>query len=173
MKLVGLNIEILGNKKDLQFSPNGNGGLDITRKLTFDFQKPGPLLPEKSNISPLPGPPLNRDSNIVRPPRQRVYQNTSVGPWVVYFRPKPNTPNRPKPKRVNIVNISRDLANGFPSVSEIKRVNPDKVRVVVGNLKEANAIVRCEKITLEYRVYILAKDVECDGKINEVPPLIH
>ena len=67
-KLVGLSIEVLPNENGLQFSPNGNGGLDIKRKSTFDFQKPGPLLPENLKISPLHGSPLNQDPNIVRPP---------------------------------------------------------------------------------------------------------
>ena len=130
-KLVGLEVEVLAN----------------------------PFHSEKLEIPPLPGSPTEPDK--LRHPRQRFYQNTSTGPWVVYFRPKANG------KPVNLRNISRDLENGFPSVSLIHRVNPDKVRVVVGNLKEANSIVRCEKFTLEYRVYIQAKDVECDGKIFE------
>ena len=152
-QLVGLEVEVLGSA--LQFSPNENGGLDVP---PFNFNAV-PLPPNDTNIAPLPGPPT--DPNKKQPPRQKVYQDTSVGPWVVYFRPKPNG------KPVRLRNISRDLENGFPSVSLIHRVNQDKVRVVVGNLKEANAIVRCEKFTLEYRVYILAKDVECDGKIFE------
>ena len=100
-------------------------------------------------------------SNQNRPPRPRLYQDTSTGPWVVYFRPKPNG------KRLNAIAIARDLQNGFPSVSNIQKVRPDKMRAVVGNLKEANAIVRSEKFTIEYRVYIPARDVECDGKITE------
>ena len=99
--------------------------------------------------------------NKPRPPRQRLYHDGSNGPWVVYFRPKPNG------KRLNLISIARDLRSGYPSISQIERVSPNKMRVIVGSLKEANAIASCEKFTIEYRVYIPARDVECYGKVTE------
>ena len=105
-----------------------------------------------------PVPTINEP---LKPPRHRLYQDNSVGPWVVYFRPKPNG------KRLNLINIARDLKNGFTSVSLIEKVSPNKMRATVGSLKEANAIVRSKKFTIEYRVYIPARDVEIDGKVTE------
>lgn len=46
-------------------------------------------------------------------------------------------------------------------------MRPDKLRVTVGNRKQANEIVACELFTLEYRVYIPSRDVEIEGVVTE------
>ena len=135
---------------------------DIPVNETSGGSPPFPGFPDDNGTSSDDESPKPNDLTCEnRPPRQRFYHDISMGPWVVYFRPKPNG------KRLNVVSISRDLEKGFPSVSHIIRVRPDKLKVVVGSLKEANAIVRSDKFTIEYRVYVPARDVECDGKVVE------
>ena len=68
---------------------------------------------------------------------------------------------------LDVVSISRDLENGSPSVSHTIRVRPDKLKVVVGSLKETNAIVRRDKFRIDYRVYVRGQDVEYDSKVVE------
>ena len=46
-------------------------------------------------------------------------------------------------------------------------MRPNKLRVVVSILKQANEIASHELFTREYRVYIPAKDVEIDGVVTE------
>ena len=78
------------------------------------------------------------------PPRQKLYPAGSVGPWVVFIRPKEN--------QLKVLQISRDLGNRFKFVTAIHKVRPDKLWVVVESLKEANQIAACKKLTEEYRV---------------------
>lgn len=91
--------------------------------------------------------------------RTKIYPNGSTGPFIVFFRPKS--------KPLNLINITRDLTRRFSGVSEIKRVHANKIRVVVNNIIHANEIVTCELFTLEYRVYIPSRIVECDGVVTE------
>lgn len=91
--------------------------------------------------------------------RTKIYPNGATGPFVVFFRPKS--------KPLNLINITRDLTRRFSGVSEIKRVHANKIRVVVNNIIHANEIVTCELFTLEYRVYIPSRIVECDGVVTE------
>ncbi|XP_058814362.1 uncharacterized protein LOC131678309 [Topomyia yanbarensis] len=71
------------------------------------------------------------------------------------------------PKALNIIQISKDLTSRFSDVKEIVKVNKDKIRIVVGSLKQANAIASCELFTREYRAYIPSKEIEIDGVITE------
>ena len=106
-------------------------GLEITR-----------LPPSQQNNLPLPSPddslPLNMNideedvvgnvhvlPNNPRPPRQRLYHDGSNGPWVVYFRPKPNG------KRLNLISIAfykpaaipfSSSGEGWKCVSTVPRV---------------------------------------------------
>lgn len=91
--------------------------------------------------------------------RTKIYPNGSTGPFIVFFRPKT--------KPLNLINITRDLTRRFSGVSEIKRVHANKIRVVVNNIIHANEIVTCELFTLEYKVYIPSRIVECDGVVTE------
>lgn len=91
--------------------------------------------------------------------RTKIYPNGSTGPFIVFFRPKL--------KPLNLISITRDLTRKFSGVSEIKRVHANKIRVVVNNISHANEIVTCELFTLEYRVYIPSRIVECDGVVTE------
>lgn len=91
--------------------------------------------------------------------RSRAYPNGSDGPWVVYFQPKS--------KPLNVVQISRDLTKRFSAVTEITKVRHNKLRVVVSSLKQANEIAVSPFFTLEYRVYIPARDVEIEGVVSE------
>ena len=91
--------------------------------------------------------------------RIRAYPDGSTGPWVVFFRPKV--------KKLNILQISRDLTKRYPAVSEITKVRPDKVRVSVGDRKQANEIAASELFTREYHVYVPSRVVEIDGVVSE------
>ena len=54
-----------------------------------------------------------------------------------------------------------------PVFSVIQKVRRDKLRVVVGSLKEANEIASCKNFTNEYRVYVPSRSVEIDGVVTE------
>ncbi|XP_058814398.1 uncharacterized protein LOC131678340 [Topomyia yanbarensis] len=109
---------------------------------------------ETDNVMIDPLPP-----NVSQPPRVKVYQDGSAGPWVVYFRPK----NKP----LNSITVARELTKRYSAVTEIKKVQSDKLRVVVTDLKQANDIVSNSLFTLEYRVYIPSRDVEIDGVVSD------
>lgn len=108
---------------------------------------------------PLPTPPAPNPKQSSDSLRHKAYPDDSKGPWVVFFRPKK--------KPLNIKQIEKDLFKRFSSVIDILRVRPDKLRVNVGNLKQANEIVACELFTLEYRVYIPSHNVEIEGVVTE------
>lgn len=106
--------------------------------------------------------PLPKDKSkeqVPKSPRLRAYPNDSTGPWVVYFQPKK--------KPLNVVQIADDLTKRFSAVTEITKVRHNKLRVVVSNLKQANEIAVSQFFTLEYRVYIPARDVEIEGVVTE------
>ncbi|XP_055598740.1 uncharacterized protein LOC129748240 [Uranotaenia lowii] len=98
-----------------------------------------------------------------RAPRLRTYTDGSsfTGPWVVFIRPKPNG------KRLNVVQITKDLAR-WPSVTSISKVRSDKLRVVVADRKGANEIVASKFINLEYHVFVPSRNVEIEGVITEM-----
>lgn len=80
---------------------------------------------------------------------------------MVYFRPKANG------KRLNIKQISKDLTKRFSSVTDIVPVSTSKLRVSVGDRKQANEIASYELFTLEYHVYLPSNEVEIRGVITE------
>ncbi|XP_062704882.1 uncharacterized protein LOC134287222 [Aedes albopictus] len=92
-------------------------------------------------------------------PRLKAYPPDFGGPYVVFFRPKG--------KRLNTVQISKDLTKRFSSVIAIDMVGTGKLRVSVGDRKQANEIVAYELFTLEYFVYIPSHQVEISGKVAE------
>ena len=131
---------------------------DMQVQLFLDVETTG----EEIEISPINSPlPSPLPSPVPRVPATRVkaYPDASKGPFVVYFRPIK--------KPLNIIQIGKDLAKQFSDVTEITKVRPNKLRVVVSSLKQANAIASYELFTREYRVYIPAKDVEIDGVVTE------
>ena len=91
--------------------------------------------------------------------RVKAYPDDSIGPYVVFFRPIK--------KPLNTIQIGKDLAKQFSDVTEITKVRPNKLRVIVNSLKQANQIAKHETFTKEYRVYIPARDVEIDGVVTE------
>ena len=113
---------------------------------------PPPVLPPKA-------PRKSKTAPIEPSKRVKVYPEGSTGPWVVFFRPKG--------KALNIMQISKDLAKHFSAVTEIFKVRPDKLRVTVSCLKQANAIAGYELFTREYRVYVPARVVEIDGVVTD------
>lgn len=92
-------------------------------------------------------------------PRIKTYPENSKGPWVVYFRPKK--------KPLNVLQIAKDLNRRFSAVRDIDKIPPNRLRVVVTNRKQANEIVAHQLFTLEYNVYIPARDVEIEGVVND------
>lgn len=92
-------------------------------------------------------------------PRIKSYPENSKGPWVVYFRPKK--------KPLNVLQIAKDLNRRFSAVQDIDKIPPNRLRVVVTNRKQANEIVAHQLFTLEYNVYIPARDVEIEGVVND------
>ncbi|XP_058824232.1 uncharacterized protein LOC131684954 [Topomyia yanbarensis] len=104
-------------------------------------------------------PPPKPYAENVNPTRIKIYPESSTGPWIVFIRRKV--------KALNIIQISKDLTSRFSDVKEIVKVNKDKIRIVVGSLKQANAIASCELFTREYRAYIPSKEIEIDGVITE------
>jgi hypothetical protein len=122
------------------------------------FPKPQPN--HQQILQPDPQPGTSKSGATA--PRLKVYPENAAqaGPWVVFFRPKPNG------KPLNVIQISRDLAK-WTSVTEITKVRPNKLRAVVANLKAANEIVASQFFTIEYRVYIPSRDVEIEGVISD------
>lgn len=106
-----------------------------------------------------PNPPTPNPAQSSAALRHKAYPDDSKGPWVVFFRPKQ--------KPLNINQIEKDLFKRYSSVTDILKVRPDKLRVTVGNRRQANEIVACELFTLEYRVYIPCRDVEIEGVVTE------
>ncbi|XP_055543317.1 uncharacterized protein LOC129728874 [Wyeomyia smithii] len=101
----------------------------------------------------------NKNPALQQTTRIKQYPDDSSGPWTVYFRPKS--------KPLNIIQISKDLVKQYKAVTEIFKVRPNKLRVRVSDLTQANAIVCSELFTREYRVYIPARIVEIDGVVTE------
>lgn len=122
-----------------------------------------PPIPPSSNPPDKKNHSRNPDSSHPVPPRVRLYPDGSSGPLVVYFRPKAV----PKAKSLNIIQISKDLTSHYKGVIEISKVRPNKLRVVVNDLKQANDIASSELFTREYRVYVPARDVEIDGVVTD------
>lgn len=88
--------------------------------------------------------------------RTRFYQPSSPGPWVVYFRRKC--------KPLNMLSISRELTRKYPG-TVIHQVKASKLRVTAPSYKAANEIAQHEAFTVEYAVYVPAREVEVEGKI--------
>jgi hypothetical protein len=130
---------------------------------SFQPKKSPPKKSSNNNISPAKIVPSNSHASDDSPPRIKLYPEnaTRSGPWVVFFRPKPNG------KALKVAQIAKDLARFYSSLSEITKVRPNKLRAVVTDRKQANAIVLDQRFTIEYRVYIPASDVEIEGVITE------
>jgi len=143
------------------------GGTPSPDNEGMDDDPPSPLFSplkiqtgsKNDNNKVIPQTPIDNSGSSTQTPRLKVYPDGSTGPWVVFFRSK----NKP----LNVISITRDLERNFPSVTEICKVRPNKLRVVVTNPKHANEIVKCERFTIEYRVYIPSRDVEIDGVVTE------
>ncbi|XP_055549966.1 uncharacterized protein LOC129732771 [Wyeomyia smithii] len=118
-------------------------------------------LADPVSITPKPPDPFSTVSSI--PSRVKLYPDGSTGSFVVYFRPKIG----PKSKPLNIIQISKDLESHFKSIIEISKVRPNKLRVVVKDLTQANKIATSEFFTREYHVYVPARDVEIDGVVTD------
>ena len=112
-----------------------------------------------STVSPKVTPRKSKPGKQEQTPRVKLYPDGAKGPWVVFFRPKA--------KALNCMQISRDLAKQFPTVTEILKVRPNKLRVTAQSLKQANDIASFKLFTLEYRVYVPARVVEIDGVVTE------
>lgn len=102
---------------------------------------------------------LGKKSPLTVSPRLKAYPPDFGGPYVVFFRPKG--------KRLNISQISKDLEKRYSSVTTIDMVGSGKLRVTVGDRKQANEIVASELFTLEYKVYIPSAAVEVSGVVTE------
>ncbi|XP_055634005.1 uncharacterized protein LOC129774314 [Toxorhynchites rutilus septentrionalis] len=121
------------------------------------------VLPAPSQPSPSHSQsPSSPSPSVIPTPRVKVYPEDApgTGPWVVFFRPKPNG------KALRVMQIAKDLAR-YTSVSEISKVRPNKLRVVVNDRKDANKIVVDQHFTIEYRIYIPSHIVEIEGVITE------
>lgn len=110
-------------------------------------------------VDPPADPPADPPSISTISTRIKKYPENSKGPWVVYFRPKK--------KPLNVLQISKDLTKRFSAVRDIEKIPPNRLRVVVTNRKQANEIVAHQLFTLEYNVYIPARDVEIEGVVND------
>ena len=64
--------------------------------------------------------------------------------FLVYFRPKAGLNS----KSLNILQIAKDLTLHYKNVTEIFKVRPNKLRVTVSDLKQANDIARDVAIPL-------------------------
>ena len=97
---------------------------DMQVQLFLDVETNG----EEIEISPINSPlPSPLPSPVPRVPATRVkaYPDASKGPFVVFFRPIK--------KPLNIIQIGKDLAKQFAAVTEITKVRPNKLRVVVSS----------------------------------------
>ena len=72
---------------------------------------------------------------------------------------------RSKGKPLNIIQISRDLTKRYSAVTDITKVRPNKLRVSVANLKQANEIAASKLFTREYTVP--SREVEIDGVVSD------
>ena len=129
-----------------------SGGTSDPPTIPLSPSVPPPVLPPKA-------PRKSKTAPIEPSNRVKVYPEGSNGPWVVFFRPKG--------KALNIMQISKDLVKHFSAVTEIFKVRPNKLRVTVSCLKQANAIAGFELFTREYRVYVPARVVEIDGVVTD------
>ena len=128
----------------------------------MDVDPPPPAPPSSNPPDPVPpAPPSTVNSSA--PSRVRLYPDGSTLPVAVYLRPKAG----PKSKSLSILQISKDLTSHYKAVTEISKIRPNKLRVVVNDLKEANDIACSELFTREYRVYVPARDVEIDGVVTD------
>ena len=117
------------------------------------------LFSQSSTVTPSPFKVPRKNAKYEDVPRIRAYPEGSSGPWVVFFRPKG--------KPLNVLQISRDLTKRFSAVSDITKVRPNRLRVSVTSLKQANEIAACELFTREYHVYVPSREVEIDGVVSE------
>ena len=103
----------------------------------------------------------NTIASSTAPPRVRTYPSDFAGPFYVFFRSKGE-----KGKPLNVLQITRDLKRLFSAVTLIEKVG-NKVRVSVGNAKQANEIARSELFLREWNVYVPSRDVEVVGVVTE------
>ena len=68
---------------------------------------------------------------------------------------------------MNVIQLSRDLTTRYSAVTDITKVRPNKLRVSVASLKQANEIVASELFTREYTVYVPSHEVKIDGVVSE------
>lgn len=92
-------------------------------------------------------------------PRVRKYLAGQREEWVVFFRPKD--------KPLHAMRISENLWKHYLGVTNVTKMNKNKLRVVVNNRTEANQIVCDPRFCNEYRVWIPARSVEIDGVVSE------
>uniref|UniRef100_A0A1B0D7L8 Endonuclease/exonuclease/phosphatase domain-containing protein n=1 Tax=Phlebotomus papatasi TaxID=29031 RepID=A0A1B0D7L8_PHLPP len=89
--------------------------------------------------------------------RARYYPSDFRGPYVVYIRALEG-------KSINRLSMWNMLFKNYKSVTEVKKIFSDKVRVIFSDIKEANSCVT-DKDFAAFRVYIQANIVEVDGVV--------
>lgn len=90
--------------------------------------------------------------------RARAYPATAKPPYAVFFRQIE--------KPLDTTTISNDLHKQYRSIQQIRKITLKKIRVVVTDRNDANAIVK-NKLFQQYRVYIPSEEVEIDGVIED------
>ena len=90
--------------------------------------------------------------------RVRAYPMDFAGPFYVFFRSKG--------KPLNVLQISRDLSRLYSAVTRIEKIG-GKLRVTVGNAKQANDIACNELFLREWNVYVPSRNVEVVGVVTE------
>lgn len=128
---------------------------NVLNQQNTNTSMPNPCVSPQSDVSQM-------DTNILpspTSPRLKAYPPDSGGPFVVFFRSKG--------KRLNTIQISKDLTKRFSSVVAIDTVGSGKLRVTVSDRKQANEIVACELFTREYQTYLPSHRVEIAGVVTE------
>ncbi|XP_062712384.1 uncharacterized protein LOC134289821 [Aedes albopictus] len=117
-------------------------------------------LPSHLNQSPVYPSTSDSSSNPANP-RPKVYPPGSKGPFLVFFRPKPNG------KKLNKLQIAKDLEKSFRGILEVDSPSRDKLRVTVSDRDQANRIANYELFSREYRTYLPSLEIECHGVVTE------
>jgi hypothetical protein len=89
--------------------------------------------------------------------RKRQYPENFKGPYTVFIRESGTS--------IRHLEISRYLHGKYKSITSLNKVGRSKLRVMLGDIGEANQVPHDEKLKI-YRVYIPAKSVEVDGVIH-------
>lgn len=104
--------------------------------------------PEKVKISE---PQRNSDESHLR-----QYRSSNTGPYTVFIRELQH--------KISPVQFAIHINKHYKSVC-LCRLNNDKMKVILADMQEANALVS-DSVFAEYRVYIPSAQVEVDGAIN-------